>query len=98
MELLEKHTNNKKQDYTFWHGYDKEKIDKHPKDGSEGMMIVFIESDNLKEVNTEHNNAYLAFYEVPNGYNLWDDLIRKFRQKFNQPFKGLFGVKTGGLT
>lgn len=97
MKLLERHVNNKQVQYSFWHGYDKDIINIHPGDGSNGMMIVFIETNDLKEVQANHNNSYVAIYEVPNGYNLWDDLIRKFKQKFNQPFKGVFGIKTGNL-
>ena len=36
----------------FWEGIDIEKISKHPKDGSEGLMIVLF--DSLKQERIEH--------------------------------------------
>ena len=105
MKLLEEHVNNKNQNFNFWEGYDKETISAHPEDGSKGMMIVFIPTSKLKEMldsgeikSIENlNSTYVGFYEVPDGYNRFDDLIRKFRMKFNQPFKGLFAVASSGL-
>lgn len=105
MKILEKHTNNKNQKFTFWEGYDKKIVEDHPKDGSKGMMIVFISTSKLKGMLNLNkikdiekcNSKYVTFYEVPDGYNKFPNLIWKFKQKYNQPFKGLFGVVSGGL-
>jgi hypothetical protein len=100
MKLIEEHVNNKNKNFNFWSGYDKEIIENHPSDGSKGYAIVFIEKDELlnilKEKNLsnirELNIPFVFLYEVPIGFNQFDDLIRKFKMKFNQPFKGIFTV------
>jgi len=103
MKILEEHVNNQNINFTFWSGYDEKIIAAHPVDGSKGMMIVFIETDTLKEMIKDEaikkiedlNSSYVGFWEVPTGYHNWKPLLQKFKTKYNQPFKGLFGVKGG---
>jgi len=85
---------------TFWEGYDIKKLEKHPKDGSKGMFIVFVKSVELKknlknELIKNFNNSYLAIYEVPDGIADYSERIRIFKLKFSQRPKNLFGVKGG---
>lgn len=113
MKFLDKHINNKKELINFWLGFDFDKILKHPKDGSEGLMIVLISVDESSKLVKngsfdklkEHNNNYIILYEVPNGndstsYKAFiDKIVRGFKVKLTQPqpWKAVGGIKRGGL-
>lgn len=58
MELIEEF--NLKDKVTFYRGIDMDIISKHPKDGSNGMMVIFIENES-----TSLNNNYIILFKVP---------------------------------
>lgn len=100
MRLLEEHVNNKNQNFNFWQGYDEKMIAEHPKDGSKGYMIIFVEKDDSEKLVKKHgknsvrelNLPHVFFYEVSNNFDQQKVLIQKFKTKFNQPFKGIFTI------
>jgi hypothetical protein len=90
MELIEESLINKHQ-VKYYNGFDLERIIKHPKDGSEGMMVVFFNSIKIEETKYRRHQLILDILESEKIQN-----FKEVLENLDNPYLTLY--ETHGYT
>jgi hypothetical protein len=90
MEIIEESLINNHQ-VKYYSGFDLESILKHPKDGSEGMMVVFFNSIKSEEIKHKRHQFILNLLESKQIQN-----FNEILDKLDNPYLALY--ETHGYT